>query len=190
MKKLIPSLLLILILIPLFFFVYLGGFSSVSVMEKKGGPFHVVCLDHRGAYSGVGPLFERADKILKERGITPRAMVGIYYDNPDKTAAAKLRSHVGALVSPEDFRKIKENPAPLVPRLLPERSYVTARLPFKNIFSVFLGIHKVYPLLKQYALEHKYPPYVYREKGFENDFIMEIYHPDRIEYYMTTPAKR
>lgn len=69
--------------------------KNVQVVVKDMPEFHVAYIRHIGPYHNIGPVFERLMKWAGPRGLLrfPETQVlGVYYDNPDITAADKLRS--------------------------------------------------------------------------------------------------
>jgi AraC family transcriptional regulator len=57
----------------------------------------LAAMSHRGPYHEIGRAFEKLSAVLTARNAWPqvRGMVAVYYDDPDATPAAELRSHAG-----------------------------------------------------------------------------------------------
>ncbi|WP_363322743.1 GyrI-like domain-containing protein [uncultured Litoreibacter sp.] len=65
----------------------------------------------------IGKKFEALSAMFSSRGLWPaaRGMAGVYYDDPNAVAEAKLRSHAGILVGddfvmPEDMEDLTITP--------------------------------------------------------------------------------
>ena len=55
-------------------------------------PIRVVMIRHTGSYDEIGPVFDQLWSWIERNGIETQRTIGIYYDNPDYTPVAKLRS--------------------------------------------------------------------------------------------------
>jgi hypothetical protein len=190
MKKLLVILTFLFILCA-GVYVWLGGLSTVKISEQKTGSFHLLYLEHTGPYSRVYPVIQNVEKLAKENQVDYESTFGIYYDNPGLVAKEKLRSILGVIVNDKGLAKAKEllKDGKLKYRTTNEQSYAKTGFPYKNMLSIFIAINKVYPAFNQYAKDQKFPDMVYKEKDYENDFIMEIYQKNKIEYLMTLPEK-
>ncbi len=145
------------ILFLLFAAYWLGAFNSVELTREQRGPYRIVYLRNTGAYTGV------AEKILQVKGLLtdagPRSEVvseeqlhvpcGIYYDDPDKVAEAKLRSKGGYVVKGE----VEVEP-PLKIENIPRREVLVAQ--FSGHPS--LARLKVYPAMMRWMEEHGVEP--------------------------------
>jgi DNA gyrase inhibitor GyrI len=186
----ISSTLLLLLAGGIAFLYYTGVFSEVSVKPEDKGPFHIAYLEYRGAYKGIGPTFERVEELMKGENITPDAYAGLYFDAPDKVEESKLRSQAGAIITETDYRNLEEKRSgELKLRIIPRSEFAFAQFPLKNFLSIIAGVYRVYPALQEYALSRRFPEFSYKETGYENHFIMEVYYSDRIEYLMRIPVK-
>lgn len=60
----------------------------------------VFAVAYRGPYAEIGHAFGCLTDLLAEHGLHADAgnLIGVYYDNPDTTAAADLRAHAGVEV--------------------------------------------------------------------------------------------
>jgi len=172
------------------YLLYLGFFSKITVQSAVKGPYHIAYVEYTGPYSGVGPSFELVEKYLRDEGVGVLAHAGMYFDNPEYVAESKLRSHAGAVISEKDYSRLQlQKKGDFLLKILPQSEYVFTRFPFKNFLSIFLGIYRVYPALNEFAKNLNYKPYRYKETGYEDSFIMEIYYSDRIEYLMNLPSE-
>lgn len=57
----------------------------------------LAAVPHKGSYHEIGRAFEKLGATIAARGLFPRLghMVGVYYDSPNDTKPADLRSHAG-----------------------------------------------------------------------------------------------
>lgn len=121
---------------------------------------------------------------LEQQGITGFRSGGIFYDDPQIAGQEKCRSEAIAILSPAQIEKLRGNPH-FKTKTLERRHYLHTAFPYRGSLSIFAAMLKVYPLYKKYFSENKLAAYQYREAGYENDYGIEIYGPDRILYYMT-----
>lgn len=61
----------------------------------------LAALAHKGAYMDIGRSFQEVGVVFSARNLWPHAqgMAGVYYDDPDATAEADLRSHAGVILA-------------------------------------------------------------------------------------------
>ncbi len=78
----------------------LGVFPMFPVEILQQPERRLAGVPHRGSYLEVGKSFEQVAALFSARGLWPNAqgMVGVYYDDPDATAEAELRSFAGIAV--------------------------------------------------------------------------------------------
>lgn len=88
-------------------FVAPQGAVTMDVEIREFEPRRAVCMSHHGPYFMIGQTFGQLGQWLGQSGIPAGPMVGIYYDDPESTPAAELRSEAGAIV-PHDF--VNTNP--------------------------------------------------------------------------------
>jgi AraC family transcriptional regulator len=73
----------------------------MEIKTTDVAPFEALGIEHRGAYSGIGQSFGALCGLLAQNNIPMGSMIGIYYDDPQTTPEAELRSFAGlALASP------------------------------------------------------------------------------------------
>lgn len=169
-------------------FVYLGLFKTIKVEEKAAGPFTLVYLEHKGSYSEFGDKLKEIQRLVRPLGIEEYVLFGLYYDNPKFVDdESMLRSEMGVVIDPKDLGKLKEliDSKQVLMRELPKREYVSATFPYVNFISIFMGIMKVYPVFEEYAHRHAFTKYEYKETGYKNQYVLEIYGRETIYYYMT-----
>lgn len=74
--------------------------DSVQVQFVQFAPIPVVMIRHTGPYDGLGPVFDQLFGWVGSQGVEVKRTIGIYWDNPDFTPAAQLRSAACVEVSP------------------------------------------------------------------------------------------
>jgi len=151
--------LLVLTLLTLFLYLaYSGMFSpiTVSTLEPDMGPIVLAYKTQTGPYKDAGELFTESYCLLPDR-----EQLGIYYDDPEAVPSSELRCAVGPVLAkgdeepiPEEMEKMKNYGFKILH--LPKPSYVvTASFPFTTTLSIYLGIYRVYPRLRDYISERK-----------------------------------
>ena len=90
---------------------------------------------------------------------------GIYYDDPKKTNAEDLRSDVGYILNKKDYKYIPRLKKSFNIKMFARKKCMVIEFPFRNSFSVYLGILLVYPALESYI----------KEKKYRSGPVMEIY---------------
>jgi|SRR6185503_1852675 len=74
----------------------------MDVQISSYPPLRVASVEHRGAYDNIGEAFGRLGAIARPSGLLAdpaAAMVALYYDDPQTTPVAELRSEAGLVVS-------------------------------------------------------------------------------------------
>ncbi|MFD0980501.1 AraC family transcriptional regulator [Tropicimonas aquimaris] len=63
----------------------------------------LAAVAHSGPYDQIGPAYDTLSTLAEARNLVPevKSMIGIFYDDPDSTPAAELRSHAAFEVGPE-----------------------------------------------------------------------------------------
>ncbi len=64
----------------------------VNVQTLTLGPTKLVLIRHRGDYEQIGAKFDALWQWIEANDIPALRTIGIYYDNPDHTPTAQLRS--------------------------------------------------------------------------------------------------
>ncbi len=138
---------------------YYGALSPVTIRQQSFGPVFFVYEKHAGPYRNIKPVMDRVYAALKDReGVATTRGIGVYYDNPNKVEAAKLRSLGGCLLDEADEALI----ASLKSKgyrvgLLPARPSAVTSFPFHGALSIYLGMWRVYPKIAAYWAENKLP---------------------------------
>jgi len=169
--------LVLLILCSVFYIVQAGLFAKIDVktIEPKDGAMVVAYKSARGPYKGAGEIFTDICSIIMNRD-----HIGIYYDDPDAVAGNDLRYAVGTILATGS-----EEPDPAELELVskhgfkiahfPKPNYVVlAEFPFTNTLSIYMGIFRVYPKLKEYIATHGLCAYP----------ALEIYTSNKIKFMM------
>lgn len=159
MKKFrVIIVILILILFGIWLLLsQLGFFREVIVQEKAMGPYMMVYEKHIGDYQESGVIQKKIyDELISKANIETFKGVGIYYDDPGEVATDKLRSEIGCILEEDDLEKIdmlKDMNFHI--KEIASAKYLYAEFPYKNSLSIFMGIIKVYPVLKKYIADNK-----------------------------------
>jgi AraC family transcriptional regulator len=86
---------------PIRFAASQGG-TSMQVDIREFKPRKAVCMTHRGPYYMIGQTFAQIAAWIKENGVDAGPFMALYYDDPEATPPAELRSDAGAFV-PDGF---------------------------------------------------------------------------------------
>jgi hypothetical protein len=141
----------ILALIVLAFLSYLGLFSELKTYEAVMGPYTIAYESFTGPYAQTGPVFDRVYKAVKAAGIETTRGLGLYYDDPSKVEAAKLRSELGVIIEAKDLAKFKVISQKFKVKVIPKKPSIVAEFPIRNMLSYMIGPMKGYPALVKYA---------------------------------------
>jgi DNA gyrase inhibitor GyrI len=158
----IVSIIVLLVVV----YAWYGGFKSVTCQVEARGGETMVYKDITGPYKQSGVVMDEVYKTLLENGIETYKGVGVYYDNPQKVEAAKLRSEAGCIIEDIDLDKLAVIDGVFKTKVLPQKKYVVTEFPYKNKMSVLFSILKVYPALAKYSRDQGIP---------EEGAVMEIY---------------
>lgn len=91
----------------LYFYVSLGAFRAVHVELQERPSFTVLAREHFGAYHKVGAKLSEIESWAKSQGLDCVRTFGLYLDDPQVFDEARLRSHVGCLIAPNELRIAK-----------------------------------------------------------------------------------
>ena len=155
----------VVVLLAIGFLTYMGLFLPMKVYESKMGPFTVAYESFVGPYSKTGPVFAKVYGALKTAGIASPRGLGIYYDDPSRVPADKLRSDCGVVIEKSDMAKFNVVRAKLKVKQLAKKDSIVAEFPIRNALSYMIGPMKAYPVLMNYA----------REKGYKMSMSYELY---------------
>lgn len=149
MKKLIVWLLLLLQIVAMILVVPLatGDVRSGKAMKtpaiKTLPERKAICLEHRGAYWGIGPLFKQIEEFGKTNKLVGKTF-GIYFDDPSQIKPESCRSELGILL----YREVpgfKENETYRL-KILPKQTVV-----FMVVAGPYHELPKKYGTLITYA---------------------------------------
>ncbi len=177
--KIISLVIGALILIFGSFLSYMGFFVTPVVMEKELGPYTIAYESFTGSYAESGKIFDKVFKSLKKDGIETTLGLGVYYDDPAKVPANKLRSDCGCVIAEKDLLVFGKVQNKYKTKIIPKAKRMVAEFPLKNILSYMIGPMKVYPQFLKYAQEKKYKNStlgieIYDQKQKKIIFMMDI----------------
>lgn len=155
MKKLLTFIVILVVLI-LWLWWYLGGFSNLQVEEKEMGPYTMVYVDYVWAYEKVWPVMDEIYQTLTKAGITQTAGIWIYYDDPAITPKDELKSEVWSVINSEDISKVEDLWTSYQIKTIEKSEKVVVAFPYKNMLSYMVGPMKVYPIVNDYMIEKGY----------------------------------
>ncbi|MES0490981.1 MAG: GyrI-like domain-containing protein [Leptospirales bacterium] len=176
-------------IIILAFFAYMGAFSSPKLEKIEAGPFHLVYVEYTGSYKDFTTIIKSVQNTMNDNGIHNYNAFGLFFDDPKFVPDANLRSYIGVIVQDEEMEKVKTlvDNKEVSYKILEPDVYISSSFPYRNFLSIFMGIMKVYPTFDEYGVANNFPTFVKKNTGYEDTFIMEIYKPDEVLYYMTLP---
>ncbi|MDD2622513.1 MAG: GyrI-like domain-containing protein [Bacteroidales bacterium] len=155
--KVILGIILVLVIILVIAYAFFGGFKKVecSVVQTGGEVF--VYEELKGDYSQSALVMDKIYyDLLDNYKLETFKGCGMYYNNPQTTDVADLRSDVGCLLEAKDSNKVTMLEAKYNIKTLAQGDYIVAQFPFKGKMSVFLGIMKVYPAINTFVKENGY----------------------------------
>ncbi len=135
-----------------------GFFHTVEIAEKEAGPYLLVYATHTGDYKETGKIMDDVYQTLKDKHhVETTRGFGLFFDNPTEVPVEKLRSIAGCIVDGKTEKEVTDLKSGYRVREFPASSAVVAEFPYKNRFSIILGIMKVYPRLALYIKDHSHP---------------------------------
>ncbi|XP_037108019.1 testis-expressed protein 264 isoform X1 [Syngnathus acus] len=151
------SLFVILLLLA-GYFLYSGLLSDIIIFTGSP-PIKRVTFVYKfmeGSYKKCAKQFQEANSIGPKL-----SCIGIFYDDPQKVPGPQCRCAIGSIVSEGENKADKE----LLKRYetcgfkvfsFPEVTHVvTTSFPHRTIFSILLGVKRVYPRLESYIKDRK-----------------------------------
>jgi len=133
------------LIVGLFIAYRMGAFNKVELVREQRGPYRIVCLPHTGAYNRIGEKILKVKDLLKRPDEQLGLPCGIYYDDPNEVAEAKLRSKGGYVVEGD----VKPE-APLEVEDIPRRDALVAR--FRG--HPALAAIKIYPAMTRWMKDN------------------------------------
>lgn len=160
------------------YYAYLGGFSSIKVVETTVGPYQLVQVERWGDYKETPKVLDSLSKALKEHGIEARKAIGVYYDNPNATTKKPSEYHsIIGFILPNNLDSLKLRELERAQFNLNKMGATPATVvhfPRKSTLSVLMGLYKAYPALNKYR----------KEKNYKDVPSFEIYDDNEIVYGM------
>lgn len=144
---------------------YMGMVFPLKVYESKMGPYTIAYESFTGPYAQTGPAFDKVHQALKAEGIEAVRGLGIYYDDPAKVAAEKLRSDCGIVIEEKEMAKFNRVRRKFKIKLIRQKECLVVEFPIRNVLSYMLGPIRAYPALTKYA----------EEKGYKFGMAYELY---------------
>ena len=143
------------------FLIRSGLFVKPNVTQKIMSEIFFVYQDHVGPYQETGKIQDEIyEYLITTYQVETTKGIGIYYDNPQKVPKEQLRSKAGCIIPQTEIEKLSKLSPKYKTMTLKEQEMVYSDFPFRNKFSIFLGIIKVYPLMQKYCTENGY---IFRE---------------------------
>jgi len=177
LQHLFVALFVLFLATILAYLVYSGLWSPITVTtsEPDYGPLTIAYKTGTGPYKEAGDIFTESYCLLPHR-----EQIGIYYDDPEGVPSLELRYAVGPILAngeqkadTEEVEKMRNEGFKIVH--LPRPSYVVnAIFPFTTTLSIYLGIYRVYPRLRDYIAERSLCAYP----------AIEIYSDSKIVFMM------
>ena len=167
MKWLKWLLIIIVVLVVLLFgyLWYLGMFIEPKAYEAKTGPFVYAYEEYVGPYQNTGATFDKVYKLVQAEKIGATRGIGIYFDDPSKVEASKLRSYCGTIIEEKDWPKLKTLVNKVKMGSKPQQNSIIVEFPLRNMLSYAIGPMKCYPIITKYALS----------KGYKTSQAIELY---------------
>ncbi len=180
--KIFGIVVIILVLVGLIEYAYLGGFSTVQVAQSEWGPVNIIAYRHKGPYADLRHSWTEFRGQWEKAGLKECESLAVYLDPPE-TPPEKLRSILGCRLDHLPAAQQAELRKAFLHLTIPRRSGLSASFPFKNVLSFWVGPTKVYPAIhKQFSMM----------SGATMQVAVETYgHPDRIQevgFFMPTNA--
>ncbi len=110
----------------------------MNVQVTQEFPIRVLMMRHRGSYEGIGPVFDRLWSFIESNHIETQRTIGIYYDNPDFTPEAQLRSAACFEVR-GGYQLTSNGGLPITVEEIPGGTYATTRFvgPYEGLGKVW-----------------------------------------------------
>lgn len=173
--KWILIIVVVLIIAAVSYLAYMGVFNKLEAKQAKTGPYTIAYEEYIGSYSLTGPIFEKITRSLKTDGIETSRGLGIYFDDPSKTPADKLKSHCGIIIEEKYLLKVRKLGKKYTVKKIKGTESIIVEFPIRNSMSYMIGAIKAYPLLMRYA----------KEKGLKLNVAMELYDmKNNVAYYI------
>jgi AraC family transcriptional regulator len=173
MKKIFVSLG-ILFVVTIGFLSYNWAFDTVEINERMTGPYYLVYVQHTGDYSKTWPIIDKLHTDLESQGWNVWSGIAIFYDDPQDTPTARLRSDLWILVASKDLDRIGQLSGQYLTQELEQKKRLISHFWYINDLSFAMGVFKVYPLMNKYIEEHNYDNSVARIEIYDNTTIQYL----------------
>ncbi|MCX6781843.1 MAG: hypothetical protein NTW66_01885 [Candidatus Magasanikbacteria bacterium] len=154
--KIVLGILAVIIVAALGYAYYVGFFAKIAVEEKEMGPYVLVYEEHRGAYKDIGIVMDKVYKSLLADGVETTRGMGIYYNNPQNTPEADLRSIGGSLIEEKDMDKLPVLEKKYKVMRIEKQKSIVVEFPYINQWSIMAGVMRVYSVMSKYIADHNY----------------------------------
>lgn len=161
------------------FIGYMGLFSEVTVVEKNMGPYVMVYDSFVGPYQDTAAVFDKVYKAMEEKGISTELGIGVYYDDPAKVPADKLRSDCGVVLPQKNMDRLEELKQTFKVKTLKAAPSLVVDFPIKNSLSYMMGPIKAYPALSKHV----------ESKGKTFDTTYELYDVPKSKIHFVATTK-
>ncbi|RME91633.1 MAG: hypothetical protein D6767_04860 [Candidatus Hydrogenedentota bacterium] len=161
-------LLVVIILITL---AYFGFFSSISIKKASIGPYKGFLLQENKPFKTAGQALRKGRFLLRERGITTKAFLVIYYGDPYQNNQSYEILFIPQ--KEEDFKKTP--PTPLKKIQFPLTQVYLAEFPFRSEMAIPIAQWRLskklskYSHKKIYRIEFYTKSYMYFAVPVENE---------------------
>ena len=152
-------LLIIVAVLVLFFviLIYYGIFTKINFSVETVGEELIAFEKVTGSYTKTPRVSRKIFKsLLKHEKIKAQRKIVIYYDNLKYVRLIHLRSEAGCLFEEVDSETLKRLNRRFQLKKLPEDDFAITEFPYKGIFSIWVGISRVYPALDKFVYEQGY----------------------------------
>jgi len=159
MFKKILIVLVVLVIAVLGFMAYSGFFSKVEIIEKDVGPYTFVGKEYIGNYKNSGIYQDSIYNDLIAKSLEINDGFGIYRDDPDKVPEDERRFMVGCVLQEKDtIRRVELEKAGYIIQKMNVTKSMVVEFPYKNMFSIFASVIRVYPAINEYIKVKNYQP--------------------------------
>lgn len=144
------------VLLVLGFTGYREPLFAVEITESVTGPYTYAYIEFTGPYQDMGPVFERLHRILTDAGIPVTKGIRLFFDNPAKVPAEKLRGHCGSIIDEKYVKQVAAMKNNVKIGTVPSCTSVIAELPMKNRLAKLIKPENPHPALRDYIIKKRY----------------------------------
>jgi hypothetical protein len=147
------------------FYWYMGMFSTLIVTEQSVGPFTYAYEECIGPYHTTTSIFNRVKNFLSSYKVSAGNYIAVFLDDPAQVLSNKLRSNYGIIIEEYDPSKLSAIQLQLKVANFEQSPCIVVEFPLKNSLSSMLAPMKVNPVIYKYITD----------KGYEHRESYEIY---------------